>query len=334
VLAFIGFGTAIAFGVLFRRADTEGNLLRARVAESEYQAAQLRAETEDQAMQVKRLEQQMANLAQEQEKQLVKPGLKPDASNLMGKMASALLSGLGAEKAGGGLSATPGDAQGAFMNAMKQMYSGEQGNEMARMTAEMTVNTQYGELFRQLQLAPDLEEQVRGILSRSLAEQIVTGVNTVGGGSWAELAQTAEEAKARTRAELAAVLSPEQMAEYDAYESTLPERILHQTFDGLLTQFAPDLTPESHDRTLAVLTEELLAAGAAQRGVQMPTAESVQQQFQIQQDAITRAGERLAQELTPEQSASVQRFLEQQSTMMRMFGEMMAPKEEAAPAGR
>ena len=62
VLAFIGFGTAIAFGVLFRRADTEGNLLRARVAESEYQAVQLRAEIEDQSMQVKRLEQQMANL--------------------------------------------------------------------------------------------------------------------------------------------------------------------------------------------------------------------------------------------------------------------------------
>jgi len=199
------------------------------------------------------------------------------------------------------------------------MFSGEKGEEMAKMSAEMTVNMQYAQFFQDLGLPAESESQVKEILTRNLSEQMIAGIKALQEHAKPEaMAQMRQSADLKLRQELASVLNPEEMASWDEYQATLPERMLRQTYDMQLTQFAPGLSPEAHDLACDVLVDEMMSTAAANQTTGMPSTTDIQAQIQQQRESAIRAHDRLAQELAPDQLALVDRLLDQQISMMEM----------------
>ena len=131
---------------------------------------------------------------------------EPGASSILQKMMGALVPGGKEQKASDGKDANP-------FKGLAQMYSGENGKQMAKMGAEMAVNMQYRDLFTSLNLPSDVEQRLREILSDSMAEQISSGMQAMSGGTSREAMKAAKEkSDADLRSKVAAVLSADEMA--------------------------------------------------------------------------------------------------------------------------
>jgi len=239
------------------------------------------------------------------------------AASLLQKMMSAVTGGGKDENASD-------DEQGNPLGALAKMYSGEKGKEMAKYSAEMAVNMYYQELFGNLHLPADVEQRLRDVLKESLAEQITTGVEALGGKASPEtLKSTKDDFDARLRAKVAEILSPEEMTAWDEYQATLPKRMLTQGLDMQFNMFAPGLAPETRTRARDVLVEELMQTQAGQQGIGIPANSDLQSQLTAQQEAFGRARERLAQELDETALAEVDRLIAQMQQMIEMSTRMM-----------
>ena len=253
------------------------------------------------------------------------PGQPPaNATSLLGKMMAAIV--------GTGTGDKAENKEGNPFAGLAKMYSGEQGKELARQGAQMQVGMQYGELFTSLHVPPDVEERVRKVLTDNAVEQITAAMDALQDNPSPDtLKKLRDDATAKQRAELSAILSPEEMATFDEYETTLPKRMLTQSFDMQLNMFAPGLTAENRTRARDALVEEMLQMRDGQRG-SFPGKADVQSYVSDQQQAFTRARDRLAQEFDEAQLAHVDRFIAQAQQMaetsMRMFGSMRAPEDK------
>ncbi len=239
------------------------------------------------------------------------------AASLLQKMMSAVTGGGKDEKASD-------DEQGNPLGALAKMYSGEQGKEMAKYSAEMAVNMHYQDLFANLHLPADVEQRLRDVLKENLAEQITAGLGALGGKASPEtLKSMKDDSDAKLRAKVAEILSPEEMTAWDEYQATLPKRMLTQGLDMQFNMFAPGLAPDTRTRARDVLVEELLPTQAGQQGTGIPTNTDFQSQLTAQQEAFGRARERLAQELDETALAEVDRLIAQMQQMIEMSTRMM-----------
>ena len=210
------------------------------------------------------------------------------------------------------------------MAAMANMFKGEHGKEMAKQSASMAVNMQYAELFSSLHLPADVEQQVRDIISESMAGQISSGMEAMQGGGPAEdFKKKHDEAQAKVRADLAKILSPEEMATYDEYETALPKHSLSQSYDMQLGMMAPGMSAESRTRARDVLVEEMLPSIEGQMKGEIPKGDEFATIMAAQKDALGRARERLAQEFDEAQMGQVDRFVQQMQQTMEMSSRMM-----------
>ena len=264
--------------------------------------------------------------------QATPPGPSDEAAESPSSMPS-LFGKMMAAVAGGGKEGKPKEGeQDSPFGAFAKMYSGEKGKEMARYSAEMAVNMQYQDLFTSLHLPADVEQRLREVLKESMAEQILSGIEAMGGKASPETMKgTKEGSEADLRAKAAAILSPEEMAAWDEYQAALPKHVLSQSLDMQLNMFAPGLTPETRTRARDVLVEELLTTQAGQQGMGVATGTDFQAQLTAQQEAFTRARDRLAQELDETQIGQVDRLITQMQQMIEMSASMMEsskPKEE------
>lgn len=190
--------------------------------------------------------------------------------------------------------------------------------EIREQSAEMSLSMTYGDLFQQLNLPPDVENQVRAILKRFiLGKMEMTGHQNEPGGPSAitvndGFGKHTPEDKVRLLAELRNVLSPEELAIVDEYEDTLPERMLDAAYDMQLHVYAPALTPENHQMVKDVFVDEMLAI---QPGFMDPANGPASQT-----GACLRALDRLAPNMDPAQFTLVENFVRQQEEMNRAAG--------------
>ncbi|HPO16737.1 MAG TPA: hypothetical protein PLI09_25090 [Candidatus Hydrogenedentes bacterium] len=190
--------------------------------------------------------------------------------------------------------------------------------EIREQSAEMSLTMMYGDLFQQLNLPPDVENQVRAILKRFILDKMeMTGNQNEPGGPGAitvndGFGKHTPEDKVRLLAELRNVLSPEELAIVDEYEDTLPERMLDAAYDMQLHVYAPALTPENHQMVKDVFVDEMLAI---QPGFVDPANGPVSQT-----EAYQRALDRLAPNMDPAQFTLVENFVRQQEEMNRAAG--------------
>jgi hypothetical protein len=228
-----------------------------------------------------------------------------------------------------------GDANADPMAAMAKMFQGEAGQKVADYAAGMTADMAYKDLFSQWNLPKDVEEQVREMLKSSMSEQIKASMDMTQKGYNKDEADKLEKAgKARLKEQLAGVLSPQEVAQWEEYEDTLEERILNQQVDMQMGMLASGLTPENRELVRGVLVEETLAAQQGSGRI-----DNVQQGIDGQLGAFERTRERIAEsgQLDEAQLAEFDKFINvmrQQMEMARaMFSTSAQGQPVPAPAG-
>ena len=130
------------------------------------------------------------------------------------------------------------------------------------------------------------------------------------------------------RDELSYFLTPEDLAVFDEYQATLPERILEQSYGVQLTMYASGLTPENHAMVLDVLVEEMLFlqddSAAASSSSSDPGSE-----FTRLIEVYDRVRERFEGVFDEGQQAVLGRFRDQQQSMYEMMLPMMESIQES-----
>jgi len=346
LVAVIAFVAALALGFQMMRAyeraarlDNEITALKARFDAAKTQADEAVQKSKEE---IDGLHQQIAEIEDKTAKADA-PGLAgaqpASAGDLLAGMLSALKPAEDKKEPG----SSGSDAKANPMAAMAKMFQGEAGEKVAALGAGMAVDMAYQDLFKEWNLPKDTEAKVREMFRSYMAEQIKASIDMGQKGFSKEAAEKLEsEGKARLREQLATVLTPEEMARWEEYESTLDERILEKQYDMQLGMLAPGLTPENRELVRDVLVEEFLAGQQNPRGVT-----DIQQGIDMQVDALERTRTRLAEsgQLDEAQLAEVDKFVTvmgQQMEMARaMFGavtqntqpgqDQPTPSEETQP---
>lgn len=124
-------------------------------------------------------------------------------------------------------------AKESLLDALYDLFGDESDGTLADMSAAIAVDMAYQALFDQWDLPEETEGQVRVLLGDYLAEQIETALQLSQTDLSDEAAGSLDLGAAdRLRAKLAAVLTSEQIAQWDEYERTLGEHIVSPQFDA------------------------------------------------------------------------------------------------------
>jgi len=324
VAAVILAGAAVALGI--QLLDTKHEVARLRVdlaaneAAFDVERANAGKALDDSNAAVKNLTQRVAELESGPPKTTT-AGAPSGAAGSARDLISGLLSSLKPSGGDQGESSTGGDAD-SPMGAMAKMFQGESGQKMAEYGASIALDMAYRDLFSQLKLPKEVEEQVREILKSYMSEQIKASMEMAGKGFNKDEADRLEkDGKARLKEQLASVLNADELAQWEEYESTIDERVLKQQFDMQLSMMAPGLTPENHELVRDALVGEILAGKESPRGIT-----DIQQAIDGQLGAFDRTRDRLAEsgQLDEAQLAEVDKYMnmmKQQVEMARaMFG--------------
>ncbi len=222
------------------------------------------------------------------------------------------------------INAKGGDSAGG----LAAMFEGPQGEQMMDMGAKFATNMQYDPFVNGLQIPSEQKQQVRDILTKYNSEMMRKSMGVLQGKSdFAAVAADTGALKEQMRAELKTALGTDGLAEFDAYQEEMPERMLNQLMDMQLGMFAGGLTAENRTMVRDVLVQELLP------GQPDPSAPTSPDQLgtvsETQRAAFERALQRLQPTLPPDQYSEVEGFVRQQQDMMEMVTNMM-PKPAAA----
>jgi translation initiation factor 2 beta subunit (eIF-2beta)/eIF-5 len=291
-------------------------LARATVAEEE--AEQLASEIKSRQVQLEETEDALKEARKERKEALeaaVAETPETTPANMMEDIVEALKGDNGGEKKG----------MGGFM----EMFKGEQGEKMAAMSAKMSVNMMYSDLFGELALDAETEEAVQALLVDFQTNQMLKGLSMMGGDKDAKaLAEEMEAAQEDMNKELASLLSQEEMELYEEYQEEMPARMLDKQYDMQLRQFAPGLSEEAHVLVKDVLVEEM--TGLQPKPGAIPDKDAMQNMMGNMTESFDRALERLSPELSDDEYASVERFMNQQQQFMEMGQAMMGDMFGAA----
>lgn len=227
-----------------------------------------------------------------------------------------------------GMQADGGDEPGNFMEAAAQMFKGEQGKELAKMSAGMQVDMMYGDFIRALELTPEQADQVRDIFRDNLAEQMIAGLELMEGDFDPEqMKNLTNGLETQLKEQLSEVLSPDQVAYFDTYKEEMPARMLDKQYEQQMVIFAPDLTEENRKVVREVLVEEMMLQGYDLDAMEdLGNFGSV---ADMQRGAFDRTRERVAEFLGPEQLAEYDKFTKQQLDMFETLTSLYGVDKKA-----
>ncbi|MBE0557759.1 MAG: hypothetical protein IH628_11055, partial [Proteobacteria bacterium] len=212
------------------------------------------------------------------------------------------------------LSSTQPVESNSILDPLAKFLERPEGRRMAEYSIKTAVNMQYRPLFDELGLPPETEEKIKEILQQYVSESINAGLRAFDKSADSESLQSmSTEREAKLREDLSQLLSPEELAQYDAYQATLPERMLGQSYETQLRMFHGDISEESIALVKQVLVEETLHLKASQ---DMPPADAVEVYAIQQEEAFSRALERLAPEISEEEYAAVEAFIKLQQELV------------------
>lgn len=191
----------------------------------------------------------------------------------------------------------------------------------AESRAETALNMQYRALFQQLNLPAETEAELRRILKQFIAAHMHVHPGAAPGAGSVMLADESafapEEDKVKLSAELARILSAEELAQFQEYQDTLPRHLIEQQYEAELRTAAPELTEQNLALVKQTFAEEMLAvqqADAAERGGPPDPARG-HESLQREQEALHNALGRLAPVMDQEQYAVAERYVSQREQM-------------------
>ncbi len=202
-------------------------------------------------------------------------------------------------------------------HAMSEMIQNFADNEQFQnVQTDMMVNMQYAPFLDGYQFPADKEDAVRDILAMYAREELRSAMGMFGEGgtpSAEEMQATEEDTRQRLLADLAEVLSSEELAAFEAYEQDKEYYVLQQSYDQQMAMFAPGLQPETRELARVIFAEEALYAQQQLReSGQMDPRSSIDSVL----DSMENARARLEVSLTPDEFRKVDRFITNMNGIM------------------
>ena len=200
-----------------------------------------------------------------------------------------------------------------------RMFNGDQGEEMLDASLDGVVDMQYAQLYDDLGLSDDRRESFRALLLSHMQESSHLGLASMQG---EEVDGTEIEASdANFRVALEELLSPEELALFDAYEEEMPQRMMRQQFDMSIGMLAPRLSEPARDHTVDVLVEHL----STMEFDDVSSAPFSPEFVEVMRASYEAAAVQLEGELDATEAAAARRFIEQMAAGIDMMADMMAP---------
>lgn len=208
--------------------------------------------------------------------------------------------------------------------------------EVLREQQKATINLMYAGLFKDLKLAPEEKDRLKEILTDAQMKGVEAAGSLFGGGkegdenSAAETTRQFADAKAKTDADIKALLGDERFTQFEDYQKTMGERMQVDQFQKQLAGENLPLRDEQSAQLLQIMKEEKAAVPPAISSDQdqIPkketfTSENIDKQLSWMDDYNRRVLDRAKQVLTPEQSKQYQSFQEQQTSMQKLSLQMV-----------
>jgi len=172
---------------------------------------------------------------------------------------------------------------------------------MSVQMAEMQLERRYGPFLANLGFAPEREMEIREALLRVLVDASSSdGADDIDRSAW-------------MKEELAEILSPKELSEFDEYEEGLPEQMLRQSFAGQVNATASGLSEDTRAILVNVLVEEALVASLSPPPGDATSAYPLVQRMNV----YANAGIRFEGVLNETESGAVNRFLNLQYAQLQ-----------------
>jgi hypothetical protein len=212
-----------------------------------------------------------------------------------------------------------------MLGAVSKMFEGERGERMLASVAKSQVGMMYGDFIEGLGLDDAGKQAVRDIITDHIASAASMGLKAASENDFEALASQKEAADNALRDELAQVLSPTELAQFDTYQETLGPRMMAQGIEMQMQYMAPEVTAENRELLASMAYEAALASPAMAPGNPAATnpAEAMQEQAAIYDRMLQQA----AEVMEPAQYAAAETFLRQQQEMMESIAESFGPEE-------
>lgn len=222
---------------------------------------------------------------------------------------------------------TPAGASGG--NPFRDMFEGEQGDAMVEMSGNMRVSLFYNEFLGSAGLTDDAKKQVRELLAAYEKENVRIGMTTPEGMGQEELAGHFEALSTNLRRDLAELLTPEQLAQFEEHDATKASGLLEMTLGGQANMLAPDMSSETREMTVNTMVDELMATGI---DFSLPGSGITREGNTAQREAILNAQQRLAAALPPEEMEEVDNLVRQFLAALKAQESWAEPQtQRAAP---
>lgn len=202
-------------------------------------------------------------------------------------------------------------------NPFAAMFEGEKGEQLMENMLPSQVDMQYGQLFQELKLTPERKAALRDALIAHARKQSAAGMAFMRGED--EVGDVSLPTNDDLMASLEAILTPEELAQVEEYQETMPERMMRQTYDMQLGMMAGDLPEDVRVLTVDVLVENMLAAN--------PEGNMGAPDFESMRAAFDNTLVVLEQELPAEHIDRVRAFLQQQRAGIDMAAQMFGAEE-------
>ena len=199
-----------------------------------------------------------------------------------------------------------------MMGAGMKLMQSDAGKEfMSSMMGSFT-RRQYQGLLDELALTPEKEREVLAILNSQHEDMMEAGMGMFTGDfDPQQMQDMAEQAEVDVRTQLAEVLTPGQLMEYDAYQADEQARAVSMMSDSYAMQL----------RTFGVSDDARSYAAEVIAAETMVEPEPGTDPMGEQTAGFERALATLETELSPEDYEGVQQFVQQQQRFTTMFSE-------------
>lgn len=205
-------------------------------------------------------------------------------------------------------------------NPMAAMFEGEAGERMMKAGVQTSLTTQYHDLFTTLDLPQEREDTLREVLRTHLEAQAMAGLAMMRGEAM-DANATPQDSDLMTA--VSDVLTPEELEAFETYQAEMPARVMRQQFDMQIGMMAPGMEAETREYTVDVLVDHMLADNGDQFDAtsMAPDLSAIRARYEA-------AATQLEAELTPEDMAQVQGFLDQLNIGLDMAASMMGQIED------
>ena len=229
-----------------------------------------------------------------------------EGGNPLEKMGEQIANMLGGESEDG--------EENSMAKAMQEMFSGEQGEQIAEMQSNMITEMGYSDFFADAQLPEDVEDSVRGMLKSHSKNMMQLGIKALQGDLSKEDREAMQEQfkadEEVMHGEIKKLLTQEEYDLFEAYDGEKEARMVAKSYEMQMGMMAPQVTPESREIFVDVVMDELL-------GVEGFGDDQFSEQNQgMPAGVFDGIRERMIGQVPEEQLEHINRFITQQEDLM------------------